>query len=293
MRSRTIHDLEREYLRVHSLPHKKPKSHQEDERLFRVHIRPDLGSLRVRSTKTRSITDWHLERQDRPYVANRALNLLSHAFNLAEGWGWRAQGTNPCKGVRRFRENPRSRYLSQFELRRLSVAIDQLREEDRITAASARAVRVLLLTGCRKGEILGARWDEIDWDAAVLRLSDSKTGPRDVPLSEPALEELRRAPKASEFIFPGRRKGQPLKGLQKAWERIREVAGLRDARVHDLRRTFATTLRRQGYDLETIGEILGQRRIETTRIYARFPFELKQEAAEKAADELLRALRVG
>lgn len=290
---RRVSNLADEYMRRHSLPHKKPKSSEEDERLWRVHVTPDLGREAVRRLRTERVERWHLAKQSTPYAANRALNLLSHGFTLAEGWGWRKQGTNPCRAVRRFKEQPRARYLSQFELRRLAGALDELRAEDRITASSERAIRLLALTGCRRNEILNAEWDHVDFDAGTLRLQDSKTGPREVPLSEAALRELERAPKCDRWVCPGHLKDAPLKSIQKAWERVRDRAGLRDARVHDLRRTFATSMRNKGVDLETIGEVLGQKRIETTRIYARLSFEKKRKVTEGAAEEIERALEGG
>lgn len=113
-----------------------------------------------------------------PAMANKVLTLLSKAFNLAESWGWRPEGTNPCRHVGRYKEESRERYLSDSELRRLG---DVLTEADRswdVAPQAIAAIRLLLVTGCRSSEILNLQWDDVDFERRCLHLHDSKTGKR-------------------------------------------------------------------------------------------------------------------
>ena len=170
--------------------------------------------------------------------------------------GLRSESSNPCRGIRRYRRKGRERFLSDDEIRRLSAALSAHAERKPLQAA---AVRLLLLTGCRKSEILTLRWS--DYREGRLFLRDSKTGPRTVWLSAPARKILDGIERTSRWVFPAPRTGGPLgKGwLDPFWFAIRAEAELNDVRLHDLRHTHASIAMRQGETVLVIGRLLGLR----------------------------------
>jgi integrase len=209
-------------------------------------------------------------------------------FGLAERWGMRPEGTNPCRHVKRFRENRRERFLSEVELARLGTAIAEVAV--RAGAGVIAALRLLILTGARKGEIQNLCWDEVDLQAGTLRLKDSKTGAKTIQLGAAALEILaRRERKRTVWVFPGRSGAKPIE-LSGAWQQIRARAGLADVHLHDLRHTYASTGVNAGMSLPVIGALLGHTRSETTRRYAHLSNDPIREAAERIGSKIAAAL---
>jgi integrase len=186
-------------------------------------------------------------------------------FSLAIRWGWRAD--NPCRGIERNQERKRTRYLSGAELTRLSAALAELRDQ-----GAANAVRLLLLTGARRGELLAARWDDIDLEAQNWTKPASTTKQKTthrIPLSEPAcrlLAEMREAAD-TDHLFPARGGGHRAH-INDAWIKLRKAAGIPDARLHDLRHTHASILASSGLSLPVIGALLGHSTPTTTHRYA-------------------------
>ena len=125
-----------------------------------------------------------------PYAANRAVAVLSRMYRMAASWGMNPDGTNPCRGVRKFPTRPRERFLTDTEFRRLGTVLDRAEADGGVSGHAVAAIRLLLLTGCRKSEILSLRWEDVDVAAGEIRLADSKTGPRAVPLSPPAVRRV-------------------------------------------------------------------------------------------------------
>lgn len=261
----TVADLARKFTEQHAA-RLRPGTRVNYEALWRRHILPRIGTLRVIDVKRADVARLHDALHERPHTANRALEVVSKAFDLAEIWGLREEGTNPCRHVRAFREEARQRTLDEAEVGRLWSALDRLEVETDVPAAAA--IRLLLLTGCRKNEILRARWDWIDWDRGLLRLPDhaAKTGARDVFLSDAALDVLRSLPRWSVYILPGRT-GGPIEGLQKIWERVRASIGMRDVRLHDLRHTVGSLSDRAGLSQRQIADLLGHKQLSTTARY--------------------------
>ncbi len=188
---------------------------------------------------------------------------------------------NPARGVKLTPSNRRERFLSAEELGRLGEALDAAEtpaepapspEAARAAEAapSVAAIRLLILTGCRKSEIVTLQWRFIDWERALLRLPESKTGAKVVPIGGPALELLKALPRedGDVYVFPSPRQGVHLVGLQKVWERVRKDAGLLDVRLHDLRHSFASVAVSDGHSLYMVGKILGHKQARTTEIYA-------------------------
>jgi len=185
-------------------------------------------------------------------------------------------GSNPCRGIRRYRRKGRERFLSDAEIGALG-AVLRIREGDRPLAVAA--IRLLLLTGCRRSEILTLRWSDLREGALFLR--DGKTGPRTVWLSRAALEVLDGTGRTSPWVFPSRKGGRPLCGewLVKAWHGIRAEAGLGDVRLHDLRHAYASVALKSGESVVAIGRLLGHRSAETTLKYMHHADATAAEAA--------------
>jgi integrase len=191
-------------------------------------------------------------------------------FNLAEEWGHRAPNTNPRRGIKKYPETKRERFLSEAELQRIGEVLVEM-EAERVEMPSAiAAARLLMFTGCRLGEIMTLQWRYVDLKAGVLRLPDSKTGKKVVQLGEPALEVLRSIERVDRnyWVLSGRVEGARLTDLQPFWQRARARAGLKDVRIHDLRHTFASFAAASGMSLHMIGKLLGHSSTQTTRRYA-------------------------
>ena len=128
-------------------------------------------------------------------------------YRMAASWGMVPDGTNPCRGVRKFPTRPRERFLTDTEFRRLGTVLDRAVADGGVSVQAVAAIRLLLLTGCRKSEVLSLRWQDVDLAAGELRLLDSKTGPRSVPLSPPAVRVLAELPRVADspWVIPGQK----------------------------------------------------------------------------------------
>jgi integrase len=208
--------------------------------------------------------------------------LLSKMFALAIRWGMRLD--NPVKGIERHREDKRKRYATPAELARLSTALAGLRDH-----GAADAVRLALLTGCRRGEALAAKWADFDLERAEWTKPGSTTKQKTthhVPLSAAAVQllaEMReRAADGAVYLFPARRTPHRL-DLDDAWGALRKAAKLGDLRLHDLRHTYASILASAGQSLPVIGALLGHASPTTTARYAHLFSDPLRAATERAA----------
>ena len=183
-------------------------------------------------------------------------------FEAAGDWGLVAEGTNPCRGVTQYHRRRRERFLTEAEFERLGCALDALEAEGGASACAAAAVKLLMLTGCRKSEVLSLRWEDVALEEAELRLADSKTGAR-------------------------------LSGLDHAWRKVRKRAGLEDVWVHDLRHSYASRALALGENLTMIGKLLGHFHIQTTARYAHLARDTVREAAERIARSIAEDLLDG
>ncbi|MEM9598243.1 MAG: site-specific integrase, partial [Acidobacteriota bacterium] len=215
-------------------------------------------------------------------MANKVLTLLSKAFNLAEVWGWRSEGTNPCRHVGRYKEVVRERYLSESELRRLGEVLAEAEQTWDVAPQAIGAIRLLLVTGCRSAEILNLQWNDVDFERRCLHLRDSKTGNRTVVLNDEALDVLASLERVdgNSHVVPGLKPGTRRSTLHPLWKRIREAAGLDDVRIHDLRHTFGSVGVNSGHSLAIIGRLLGHTKILTTQRYAHLADGPVREATE-------------
>jgi len=255
-------------------------------------ILPRLGKMKVAEVQRADVAAMHHAQRATPYQANRTLEVLKKAFNLAEKWGLRPDGTNPCRHVEKFKERKRERLLTPDELSRLGQALDEIEKSGSEMAGMIALVRLLVMTGCRLGEIQNLRWQDVDLEAGCLRLPDSKTGAKVVPLGAPAVAMLEALPRHpfNDHVCPGLKAGAPLVGIHRAWYRIRERAGLPNLRLHDLRHGWASLAASQGLSLPIIGAILGHSQPGTTNRYAHFLQEPLKQAADLVAGKIAEAL---
>ena len=225
----TVGDLAERYLEEHAHAKKKAASIEADGRLLRLYVVPEFGRRKVGSLTGEDIGRLHHSLRETPFQANRVLALLSKMLNLAERWGLRPQGSNPCRHIERFRERRRERFLTGAELTRLGEVLSQAERDETESPSAILALRLLLLTGARKSEILRLRWEEVSLERRCLCLSDSKTGEKTIPLSAPALELLAAAPRVegNPYVCPGDRACSALVGLHRPWARLRARGGPR------------------------------------------------------------------
>jgi integrase len=264
------------------IPRKRPTTQRVYRQQIGADILPTLGGMKVAGVSHAGVEAWHRKLGARaPTHANRTLALLSKMFSLANRWGWRTD--NPCKGIERNSENKRHRYLSGAELIRLTAALVGLRD-----VSAANAVRLLLLTGARRGELLAAKWTDIDLEAGVWIKPAATTKQATlhrVPLSEAAcrvLAEMRARDHDAEWLFPARGGGHRLH-INDAWIKLRQAASLPDVHLHDLRHTYASVLASAGLSLPIIGALLGHTTAQTTMRYSHLLDDPLRAATERAA----------
>jgi len=290
----TVAELAELYLERHALPKKKPSSVLLDRNLLRRVILPRLGMLKVEAVTRADVAAFHQSLARCPGQANQALSLVSNMMRLAEKWGLRPEGHNPARFVERYPSKPRERYLTEEEFARLGAV---LAEEEQIRSRwrHVLAIRLLALTGARRGEILNLRWEEVLLEQRCLRLPDSKTGAKSIPLGSAALEVLataRRQP-GNPWVIPSRGSNLDVSALGLAWREIREKAGLPGLRLHDLRHSFASVGVNSRMSLKMVGGLLGHSRMETTNRYAHLAVHPLLEAADEVSLKIASALGVG
>ncbi len=284
----TMRDLGKRFLKEYVPDHCKASTAEEYRRSIELFIDPRIGKLRVPDIQRSDIAALHHNMRDTPYQANRTLGVLSKMMNLAELWELRPDGSNPCRHVKRFKEEKRERFLSDEEYQRLGAALKEIEAEHSETASAIAAIRLLMLTGCRLSEIQKLRWEHVDLDAGELRLSDSKTGAKVVHLGDPAIAVLRGIRKQVDnpWVIAGRKPESHLTDLQHPWRRIRERAGLDDVRIHDLRHSFASGGLLVGEGLPMIGKLLGHTQVQTTARYAHLANDPVKSAANRIASRI-------
>jgi integrase len=283
----TIADLCDAYLERHAKLHK--KSWKDDERSIEKYILPQWSGMKARDLKRSDVAWLHRNTGDKhPYAANRLLELLSKMFELARIWGVIEEtATNPARGIQRFKEKSRDRYVTHEELPRLMQAIDQ---DPNIYARYA--LWLYLLTGLRKSELLSREWADIDWNRKEIRVQETKNGrPHYLPLSSAALHVLTQIPKqyGCRYVFPGTIAGRHMVNIDKAWRRIRRAANVEDVRLHDLRRTVGSMLVQGGNSLYLVGKVLNHKTAKTTEVYARFADDSIRTALESLGNQIVGA----
>jgi len=266
--------------------HCKASTAKEYRRNVDLFIKPRIGLLKVADVQRSDIADLHHIHRDIPYQANRTLGVLSVMFNQAEVWGLRSEGTNPCRHVKKYEERKRERYLSPEELGRLGETLTALEVSGEEALPAINAIRLLILTGCRLGEIQTLKWEYVQGNR--LRLPDSKTGAKTIYLAQPALDVLANIERLPDnpFVITGKKPKAHLTDLQHPWRRIRASAGLDDVRIHDLRHSFGASAARMGESVLMIGKLLGHSQVQTTARYAHLADDPIHSAAARVSDQV-------
>lgn len=287
----TVAQLCDAFLTEHVEAKRKGRTATEYRRLINLFIKPPLGNLKAADVTRAHVSRLHHSLRDTPYQANRVLAVCSAMFTLAEGWGLRPNGSNPCQHVEKFREVARERMLSAEELAGLGDALAKYRGSPYVVAA----VKLLVFTGARLSEVLGLRWEWIDFERGEARLPDSKTGAKTLHLPPPALAVLAELPRieGNPHVIVGDVSGAALVNLGKAWRAIRKQAGLDDVRIHDLRHAFASIAASSGMGLPIIGKMLGHTDAKTTHRYAHLAADPVKAAAATVAGTIAAAMSGG
>lgn len=290
----TVGEYAEQWLTAHVDAKLKKSTARQYRSTIKALITPAIGRVRVDQLADDHIAELHLAAQGRPYAANRALAVLSKMMNAAERDRLRPHGTNPVKGIERFRESRRERFLSRDEMAGLGRALSDPAIGRRHSPFALAAIALLLLTGMRRNEVLALRWREVDFERGMLLLEDSKTGRKPVLLGAPALQLLANLPRvegaSKPFVFPGAIDGKPLQDIKKAWQTVRAASGLDGVRIHDLRHTFASVTAGAGGSLPMIGRLLGHTQSQTTNRYAHLASDPLRELADRAAASISTAL---
>ncbi len=296
-RVRTLKQLSDAYLEKWAEPNKRAGTVYDDRSLLNGVILPALGDLPIGGIKRADIADMHASLKDTPYRANRALALLHHMFTwaMADDSGEWTMDKNPVSGVRKYHEEKRDRWLSEDELIRLADALDKYprqcgqgalseKQRDWLQTEARRsmdALRLIMVTGCRKSEALTAKWTDFDlargvWTKPSHRTKEKKT--EHVALNAQALALLERMDRKGDYLFPGRMAGN-LQDVKTPWASVCKLAKLQGVRIHDLRHSFASHLVSSGVSLPVVGKLLGHTQASTTQRYAHLADNPQRDAA--------------
>ena len=261
------------------------RSWKSDDSILRNHLLPKFGRLHLNDITTQDIIAYHHTMYAQGYASgtcNRIVILLRYMFNLAQKWDILSDGRNPAMGIVLFEETKCERYLNSQEAQALLHAI-QTSENEQLKYI----VTLLLLTGCRKRELLDAQWEHFDLERRSWRIPMSKSGkPRHVPLSDSVLTLLSQIPRIEgcPYVVPNPHTKLPFKSVFRSWDAARKMAGLHDLRLHDLRHSFASFLINSGRSLYEVQNILGHSQSKTTQRYAHLSNSTLLDATNAASD---------
>ncbi len=308
----TIEQMCERFMTDYAIPYKKASSVRTDRINLDNHVLPLLGKFYVADISISDIDKFMRDvkagktaraaRVDArggaavkggSGAANRAFAMLSKALSLSIQWGWRSD--NPASHVSKFKERKIERFLSDREFAVVGDAMRDLEKEGMNIYALA-AIRLLMFTGARRGEILTLEWSHVDFDRKILFLEDSKTGKKAIHLSAPALEVLSNIPKQKDnpYVICGAIEGAHLVNIRKPWGHVKDKASLKlkpdgsvvDVRLHDLRHTYASVAAMGGMSLPVIGKLLGHTQSSTTQRYAHLADDPLKEANEAIGKRL-------
>ena len=284
----TIAEVAERYMREHVAVRCKPTTARGCRYTLDRYLLPVFGARPLGTIGREEIAALQYRLHETPSMANRVIDLLSRLFNMAEAWGHGPEGGNPCRFVQKYKERSCERFLCEEEFRRLGRVLDEVEGEGKVSASAVTAIRLLMLTGCRRGEIVTLRWEDVDLEAGEVRLPDTKTGARQVALSPAAVGVLSAIPRVANnsWVIGGRKPGTRLANLNASWLVVRARAGLDDVRLHDLRHAFASRALALGESPTMIGKLLGHRKVQTTARYAHLAQDSVKASAARVAESL-------
>ena len=284
----TVAGLAERFMRVYVERRLKPGTVSEYHTMLDKHVLPALGGMALTEVGRAEVNAFHHGLRNTPSRANTSLHVLSRMFSLAEAWDHIPPGRNPCRGVPLYRTRSRERFLTTEEYRRLGRTLKEAEADGSIWPPAIKAIRLLMLTGCRVGEILNLEWDDVDRTSCVLRLKEAKAGPRMVPLTNPVRRVFETLPRQPDnpWVIIGQKPGRNLASLYYYWRPVRERAGLEDLRIHDLRHSYASRALALGESLYTIGKLLGHATVTTTARYTHLMLRAEKEAASRVGGSI-------
>ena len=275
-------------------------------------VKPALGTTKADKLARLQIGKLHSSLSGTPFQANRVLAVVGSMYAFAGSAGIVPEGTNPARGIEKFKESRRERFLTGDELARLGSAIREAETTGipwnvdeakasakhvpkanrftRIAPSAAAALRLLLFTGCRLREILHLQWAHVDFERGCLFLPDSKSGQKTIILNAPALAVLDALERIGPYVVPGDDPEQPRHDLKRPWDTVIKRAGLPGVRLHDLRHTYASFGAGGGLGLPIIGRLLGHAQVATTARYAHLDNDPLRRASEAIAGRIAAAL---
>lgn len=305
----TVSVLLDSYLKDHVMVRNKPSTQAQVTDLVERLIRPALGRFKEAEVSRTDVARFHSGLSASPVTANRSLAALSKACSLAEVRGFRPDHSNPCHRVERFKETSRTRFLSIEEFGTLGAVLGRAEPEalvirgrdgkpktGRANPEAIRAIRLMIFTGMRVGEVRGLRWEHLDLEAGVANLSDSKTGKKVMQLPPPALEVIAggECPDSRKgFVIRGGKDKDPeaaLVNVKDTWGAIRTVAEIADVRPHDLRHASASVAASGDASLPIIGALLGHSEAKTTQRHANLANDPLRQAAGRVAARIADAM---
>jgi integrase len=316
-RASTLRELAEIFLADHVEAKRKPSTAAHYRSLLEKVVLPELGSRKAEQVTTSDLAKLHAKMRDRPYQANRMLEVVGSLYSFANKRKILALASNPARAIEQYPEKGRERYLTADELSRLGDTVreaetaglpyeideakptakhapKEARRRTKIGPHAAAAVRLLIFTGARLREILRLKWEHVDLERGLLFLPDSKTGKKAIVLNAPALDILANLPRVGAYVIAGQAAGtdhdKPRADLNRPWRAIVKRADLNGLRIHDLRHTHASVGAGLGLGLPIIGKLLGHTQPSTTARYAHLDADPLRRASEHIGSHLAAAM---
>jgi len=315
--AKTFRELVESFMRDHVLAKRKTRTAKFYDALLKRHALPSLGSRKAHSITRGDLAKLHVALGHTPHNANRLISVIGSLYSYGGKHGLVPEGSNPARGIEKYREEGRERYLTAEELMRLGQTLDEGEtvglpwnldpskpqskhvpkhwkgQREKLDPFAVAAIRLLVLTGARLREILDLRWEWIDLERGLIFLPTSKTGRKTIVLNAGALDIIR-ALKASQpsnpFVIAGNKENMPRADLNKPWNAVRRHAKLEGVRLHDLRHTFASFAAGASLGLPVIGKLLGHSQPQTTARYVHLDADPLRRASNLVGGQLGDAL---
>jgi integrase len=293
-RENTVAIVADRYLAEHVAMHNKASTAREARRIVETRIKPALGNIKITDLTRADIKAWHQAMSSAPYEANRALAYCSRMLSLAAK-DWELREGNPCLGIKRFPERKRERFFSDDELIKLGGVLSAMETEGAETPGFILLIRLLATTGMRLGEVLKLIWSDVDLPGHAIRLRDAKGGARTVHLGTAAVPILDAIEHRDGPVIRGREQAKPLSinTAQNAWRRLRDRAGIPNARIHDLRHTAGTFAALTGANAFVVRDLLGHKTLAMTGRYVERAADMVRATADAVSNRVAAAFAAG